>query len=250
MDKRPVFRDTTTEKAFKNVEFFYSLLSSGSSYNNDFSLLKCSSIDNSFDCSICLDFFEIPQILPCGHCFCLSCISRASEFTRRCPLCSEFFWIYKPVRICLTEKIENTILLKRLELSDVCARREIDFYDFPYSLEYYLNSSDSISIELENISLKNEVGNSSESNRYNAITRSNLNKICSVGTCNSKRQIFYQSHDGQLFFLDPKVVDSLKSKPLFIYSNIKTKRECSIDHREFPSLSHIPSGTRIVIVVI
>uniref|UniRef100_A0A8C5DFS3 Uncharacterized protein n=1 Tax=Gouania willdenowi TaxID=441366 RepID=A0A8C5DFS3_GOUWI len=47
-------------------------------------------------CSICLDRFSHPASLPCGHCFCLSCIG---EYWRihescQCPLCKAVF----PVR--------------------------------------------------------------------------------------------------------------------------------------------------------
>lgn len=50
-------------------------------------------------CCICLDEFNNPVSLPCGHCFCLECIGECWRIQEafQCPLCKAIF----PVRPCL-----------------------------------------------------------------------------------------------------------------------------------------------------
>ncbi|XP_029382287.1 E3 ubiquitin-protein ligase TRIM21-like [Echeneis naucrates] len=54
-----------------------------------------------FRCSICLDIFNNPVSIPCGHNFCLKCIKRFwdSKPTPDCPLCKETFKTRPPLRI-------------------------------------------------------------------------------------------------------------------------------------------------------
>ena len=49
---------------------------------------------DELDCSLCLDSFTKPKVLPCGHTFCLDCLSKYSEslankYRFPCPLCKE-----------------------------------------------------------------------------------------------------------------------------------------------------------------
>lgn len=203
IDKRPVFKNKNIEKAFKNAEFFFT------SYNSD--------------CPICLEFFENPQILPCGHCFCHLCVTMALEFTKNCPLCAEFFWIFKPVKFYFTEAIEEFILLRKVQSYDVGNSKAINFYTFPFALEYFE----------EDILINNKQSEN----------------IC-INKQHTRHNDFYQSNDGQLYFLDPEITKAMASKPEFIYSKITSRYDCIIDYKEFPNLSHIPSGTRIVIITI
>ncbi|XP_072315511.1 E3 ubiquitin-protein ligase TRIM58-like [Eucyclogobius newberryi] len=55
--------------------------------------MSSSSLEVPFRCSICLDVFEDPASIPCGHNFCLGCVQRVWD-TRdeaECPLCKETF---------------------------------------------------------------------------------------------------------------------------------------------------------------
>ncbi|XP_044038849.1 E3 ubiquitin-protein ligase TRIM39 isoform X2 [Siniperca chuatsi] len=49
--------------------------------------------DEQFLCSICLDVFTNPSSTPCGHSFCMSCISRYWDGSKvcQCPLCKKTF---------------------------------------------------------------------------------------------------------------------------------------------------------------
>ncbi|XP_055012769.1 E3 ubiquitin-protein ligase TRIM7-like [Boleophthalmus pectinirostris] len=50
--------------------------------------------DDEFLCSICLDLFTNPASTPCGHSFCLSCISKYWEGAKvcQCPLCKKTYY--------------------------------------------------------------------------------------------------------------------------------------------------------------
>uniref|UniRef100_A0A8C5GBZ9 Uncharacterized protein n=1 Tax=Gouania willdenowi TaxID=441366 RepID=A0A8C5GBZ9_GOUWI len=49
--------------------------------------------DDQFLCSICLDVFTNPSSTPCGHSFCMGCISRYWDGSKvfQCPLCKKTF---------------------------------------------------------------------------------------------------------------------------------------------------------------
>ncbi|XP_060887025.1 E3 ubiquitin-protein ligase TRIM21 [Labrus mixtus] len=49
--------------------------------------------DEQFQCSICLDVFVNPSSTPCGHSFCMACISRYWDGSKvcQCPLCKKTF---------------------------------------------------------------------------------------------------------------------------------------------------------------
>lgn len=214
LDKRPVFKNRKIEKSFKNAEFYFTSYSS--------------------DCPICLDFYNNPQILPCGHCYCLLCISKSCEFTKNCPICSEFFWIYKPVKFYFKEQIGESILLKRISVSEIKNNKKENFFEFPYSFEYFLSDSDQVG----DIQASGQIGNDIQTGGDTESIKSFVNSDNS----------FYQSNDGQLYFLDNKIAKSLKTHPTYIFIPIKESYECFIDYKEFPNLLHIPSGTLITII--
>ncbi|CAG9312248.1 unnamed protein product [Blepharisma stoltei] len=78
-----------------------------------------SSRSDSLECAICLDIFDTPICLDCGHCFCKKCILKLQEIakengekkTSKCPLCQTKFkqrrpWFYKPC-VPLANLVEN-----------------------------------------------------------------------------------------------------------------------------------------------
>lgn len=221
LDKRPVYRHKNIEKAFKNAEYFF--------------------VRYSSDCPICLSFFVDPQVLPCGHCYCNVCLLACIQYSRHCPLCHSFFWTHKPARFFFVEEIRDSILLRRCHAGKTAAC----FYEHPFGLEYFeesIFSNDSESINSEAINRDNcLINNSKGNNKGNRKPESKQNR--------PNDDIFYQSNDGQLYFLEPGIVRRMRSKPLYLYGRIKNKKECMIDGRH-PGLLHIPSGTRIVIIQI
>uniref|UniRef100_A0A3P8T6F6 Uncharacterized protein n=1 Tax=Amphiprion percula TaxID=161767 RepID=A0A3P8T6F6_AMPPE len=67
--------------------------------------------EEQFQCSICLDVFTEPVSIPCGHNFCLACLSRhwADKLHCQCPLCNEKFTKHLKLRVNIEfrEVVEN-----------------------------------------------------------------------------------------------------------------------------------------------
>lgn len=78
---------------------------------------------NNYCCSICLEVFIKPTTIPCGHNFCLNCITdywNTVSTVLKCPLCTEEFY-YRPVlrvNTCIAEmaaEFEKTVQEKSLD---------------------------------------------------------------------------------------------------------------------------------------
>ncbi|XP_076580698.1 E3 ubiquitin-protein ligase TRIM39-like [Chaetodon auriga] len=72
--------------------------------------------EEQFRCSICLDIFNNPVSIPCGHNFCLGCIKRFWDMRHKseCPLCKEVFKKRPELRINvgfkdITEKFKRSL---------------------------------------------------------------------------------------------------------------------------------------------
>jgi len=174
------------------------------------------------DCPICLFFMDDPKVLPCGHCYCNLCISRSIDYTNNCPMCGDFFWIFKPVKFFFVDEVAEEILFKKCNEETVSNIHVDDFFSKPYSLCYF-----------------EETGMPCEEIEYVPAERRK-----------AKKQDFYQVSDGQLYFLDPAIVRGYKSKPEYIFCRVKHRFQCFVDYKKYPELSHIPSGVKIVIVVV
>ncbi|CAG02104.1 unnamed protein product, partial [Tetraodon nigroviridis] len=75
-----------------------------------------SSVDPStdhFQCSICLDVFTAPVSTPCGHNFCLSCITSFWSLgtVRQCPLCKDTF--HGPVELQVNREFRDLLEIFR-----------------------------------------------------------------------------------------------------------------------------------------
>lgn len=63
-------------------------------------------------CAICLERFKVPVTIPCGHTFCLKCITmhwdtkRKSDVGPQCPFCQEKF----PTRPVLKRNVSLSVL--------------------------------------------------------------------------------------------------------------------------------------------
>ena len=66
-------------------------------------MARKSSLDlpENFSCSICLDLFTKPVSIPCGHNFCLDCVTMHwnNSPVSKCPLCAEKFTIRPELRV-------------------------------------------------------------------------------------------------------------------------------------------------------
>lgn len=246
LDKRPVYKDKNIEKAFKNALFYY--------------------VKYTGDCPICLDFFENPQVLPCGHCYCHSCIVRCIEHSSVCPICSKYFWIFKPVHFFFTQDIGESILFRKCISTDISSSNSDRFYDYPYSLEYFEETDEAVTFNNNkgDTSFNNNKGTASFNNKdtvfinnktvtfNNKETKVTFNNKTAVFNNNKETIVneFYQSNDGQLYFLEPETVRKMETRPEYIYAKIRNKTDCFIDWKRYPELSHIPMGTKIVILKI
>lgn len=203
LDIRPVYKTKYIERAFKNTLYFFV------KYTND--------------CPICLSFFDDPQVLPCGHCYCHGCILRSMKYNKTCPMCADFVWIYKPAKFFFVDEIKDQVLLRRRSNASITNSQAQDFFDQPHSLEYFQDISEGCTGQIEFMP---------HDRRHH------------------KNHEFYQSDDGQLYFLDPKVVRGFKSMPEYIFCSIKARHECFVNYDKYPELCHVPSGTKIVILLI
>lgn len=74
-------------------------------------------VEENFCCSICLDVFTNPASIPCGHTFCLGCITKHWTIVRSlfyCPLCKEGFTTKPLLRVNIviaemTEQFKNRV---------------------------------------------------------------------------------------------------------------------------------------------
>uniref|UniRef100_A0A3Q2XUY8 RING-type domain-containing protein n=1 Tax=Hippocampus comes TaxID=109280 RepID=A0A3Q2XUY8_HIPCM len=81
-----------------------------------------SHISDSLKCSICLDIFNDPVILPCSHSFCCGCMQQWKEKGHRtCPVCRiEFISIDACVNLALKNVCEG-IVQASLGSEDICS---------------------------------------------------------------------------------------------------------------------------------
>lgn len=84
--QREFFRNTTASRfcsCFKKWLVFLNCASL-SPFVHRMSLQGSFLCDEQFQCSICLDVFTNPSSTPCGHSFCMSCISRYWDGSKVC----------------------------------------------------------------------------------------------------------------------------------------------------------------------
>lgn len=268
IDNRPVYRDRETQKSFDNSLYFYSKFIS--------------------NCPICLFYQEDPCIIPCGHSFCKNCLLRLTEFSSRCPVCDAFFWASRPVRFFFFEQITASITFRRLESAELDGTDERGFFEYPYCYCYYDSGGGTaegapgaISGEpskaggadvppakgpedaLQRLAISPGAG---AQDRPQAVPRIALCSVQGIACSKSPRPaasgthglagktppsfVFYQSADGQLYFLHPRTYKNYKTFPEFIFGRIKEVHSCHGGEHRHPELQHVPHNYTINIVTI
>lgn len=210
IDNRPVYKSRDVPETFDNTLYYYSRFNG--------------------NCPICISYHESPCIIPCGHTFCADCLERLSAFTRSCPVCAAFYWASRPVRFFLAREISGEVLFVRLDSNDVAKNSTRGFFEYPYGCHYYESE-----------------GTQEAPGRPAAVT------LLSPGPCAKEpaaSTTFYQSVDGQLYFLHPKITRQRRLLPEFIYGTVKTIRSCKSSECSHPELRHVPPHFQIHIVVI
>lgn len=229
IDNRPVYREGEIDKSFDNSLYFYSKFT-----NN---------------CPICLSYHEQPCIIPCGHSFCTACLTRLIEFSNTCPVCCSFFWASKPVKFFFLEEISTGITFRRLTTQDVSSIVGIEFFEYPYCCYYYDR------IDISSNQLLDPPSNTLSSLPHENIDFTSLPNNISFPFLLKKTNpqcnfVFYQSADGQLYFLNPKTYRNYKYFPKYIFGQIKNVYAYKGGECKYPELQHIPHHYHIYIVTI
>ena len=179
----------------------------------------------SMDCPVCLSQHESPRIIPCGHVFCQHCLDGLNAFTAHCPICNAHFRASKPAKFFFCEEITKHILFKRLSPGEVNYEPHSGFFENPYRFYYYEPSGDTGASETQSVLFEE-----------------------SSNTCDLSSHFFYQSVDGQSYFLNPRVYKNYKSFPEYIYGRIKQMSFCKLSETELCELKHIPQNNYVHIV--
>ena len=241
IDNRPVYRDREIQKSFDNSLYFYSKF-----------------INN---CPICLSYQEEPCIIPCGHSFCKDCLQRLTEFSSRCPVCDAFFWASKPVKFFFFEQITLNITFRRLESMEIESTDGRGFFEYPYCYCYYdsMDTADPVGTDTtsstDNIALQKLAIQPKAQAPSIALCgfqgrADGKGKASDAQGKGPQSFTFYQSADGQLYFLHPRTYKNYKTFPEFIFGRIKDVYTCYGKEHKHPELQHIPHNYTINIVTI
>ena len=182
----------------------------------------------------CITTRSLEEIAPSASHTTKACaLSRAaipSVPTGNCPVCAAFYWASRPVRFFLAREISDEALFVRLNSTEVAKNSTRDFFEYPYGYHYY----------------ETDIGQDGPDNAA-VVT------LLYPGPC-AKEPVFsttfYQSVDGQLYFLHPKITRQRKLLPEFIYGTVKTIHSCKNSEYKHPGLRHVPPYLQIYIVVI
>ncbi|KAF9758296.1 LON peptidase N-terminal domain and RING finger protein 3 [Nosema granulosis] len=185
------------------------------------------------DCPICLQYFYQPVISFCEHVYCKECIYESLEFSVECPICKkEISQLFK-VDLHIKEEISEYICLKLLCDADMNIKNVSEYINYPYQKIYY-----SQDIQKKCKTVKKRFS----SNLYVP------NK--------DRKNYFYQSADGQPYFLDNQILSSIirregiKGLPRYVYGKIEEIKEVVFAKERFKTLSHLDSGSIIYIIKI
>ena len=212
-DNRPVFKPGERERSFDNCLYFYVRFTS--------------------NCPICLSYHEIPHVIPCGHSFCQECLTNLMKFSRNCPICNTFYWASKPAKFFFVEEIGSTIIFKRLTTREIETGASPGFFEYPYCCYYFERSEETASLA-QNVEVLPQTSIQKNTNGQ--------------GQEKPPNSVFYQSADGQLYFLNPKITRNYRLLPEYIYGHVKRVYMCrSCECADF-ELGHIPPNQSIYIV--
>uniref|UniRef100_W5K8H0 Bloodthirsty-related gene family, member 2 n=1 Tax=Astyanax mexicanus TaxID=7994 RepID=W5K8H0_ASTMX len=106
--------------------------------------------EDQFQCSICLDVFTDPVSTPCGHNFCITCLSQYWNSTQHfhCPLCKEEFTKRPELKINTT--LREVVLCDVMEEKQKAAERQAE--EFIKDLEQEITELKRRDTELEQLS--------------------------------------------------------------------------------------------------
>lgn len=209
-DIRPVYKHRNIVPTFDNALYFYAKFTA--------------------NCPICISYHENPCVIPCGHTFCRECLDNLGKYTRNCPVCNAFYWSFRPVQFYIAQQLTDTLMFVRLNTSVILKDKVCTFFEDPYRYSYFEAAAETSS----GISLE-----------YNSKAASGQNK-----SGITPGHTFYQSIDGQLYFLNPTCTKHLKVLPQHIYGRVRSKCTCKSFECPYIELRHIPASFEISIITI
>ncbi|KAL6121985.1 hypothetical protein NUSPORA_01007 [Nucleospora cyclopteri] len=163
------------------------------------------------DCAICLEYQKDPYIIPCGHVFCNGCLETAKNNDFGNKCC-----------ICLQKYTKNPKPVKFFFVTEIkthilfkkvttnAVLQSKSFFNTPFATSFVLK------------------GNRIPNENYS----------------------FYQSADGQLYFLHPLQFKALESKPEYFYVKIKQLQETSGNENKFNEFKHVEKLQKFYIVTV
>lgn len=201
------------------------------------------------DCVICLDFHRSPKITECGHVFCHTCLVDCVREYKFCPECDFLILNYFSVRWEFFEEITVgcEVLMKRGDCFDVKKVTIDDRREFPHAREYFLADKDLDTVSSQECrgkekTVKNQntggiqltdrlrqlvlgtPGSTFRNSCTEKIAAINLNRRDNE---NRMRGLFFQSNDGQPYFMNAKGVQYLKKK-FKLYENMPEYVLCKV----------------------
>ncbi|EOB13572.1 RING finger protein [Nosema bombycis CQ1] len=185
-------------------------------------------IKYSGDCPICLQFHTNPVTSYCEHVYCRDCIYESLDFTLECPICKKEISRLFDVHLNLKEDVGEFLCFKLLSDLEMTLRPESEYLKYPYQKIYFLE----------------EESNKPQKKSF----KSSLYEIKSTPT------YFYQSVDGQPYFLDNEILsriirrEGIKNLPRLLYGKIESVKESLVGKKK--NLKHLHEETVIYIVKI
>lgn len=186
------------------------------------------------DCPICLQYFCKPVTSYCEHIYCEECIYESLEFSKECPVCRKEISRLFNVDLHIRETNLEYICFKLLSNIDMMIKNVSEYSKYPYEKIYYCQD-------------------------VHKVSKDEKKSFCSTLFVPKKaetKKYFYQSVDGQPYYLDNNLISSIirkegiKNLPKYIFGKVLEIKEVVFKKDKSKSLGHLRDGSIIYITKI